>query len=142
MQRLHPAGPTRSSTRNDVKEFIMSVRNTAVILALSAMAAPVALAQTASVFVGGEMGWVDRPVQSSLSRAQVTSEFLAFRSNPTAPDGGQFVGGEAGYIFPQHTYARVNGQWVCTDKIAHNAPPNAIKTDAERRMFLEQYPPA
>jgi hypothetical protein len=97
-------------------------------------------AQAQSVFVGGEMGWVDRPVQSSLTRAAVTKEFQAFRATPVAADGGQFVGGEAGYVFPQHTYARVNGQWVCTDKIAHNPKPDPIKSGAERRAFVQQYP--
>jgi hypothetical protein len=50
------------------------------------------------------------------------------------------VGGEVGFVFPQHTYARVNGEWVCTDKIAHNAKPAAIKSDTERGAFLQQYP--
>ena len=120
----------------------MSVRKTALILALAAMGLSAAHAGTGSTFVGGERGWVDGPVQSTLTREQVGQELQAFRSNPVAPDGGQFVGGEAGYIFPQHTYARVNGQWVCTDKIAHNPKPSLNKTDAERRMFLELYPAA
>jgi hypothetical protein len=79
-------------------------------------------------------------VQSRLTRQQVTSDYLAFRANPVAADGGQFLGGEVGYVFPQHTYAYVNGKWVCTDKIAHNAPPPAIKSPAERAAFQAQYP--
>lgn len=118
----------------------MSVRTSTIVLALAALALPSAFAQTVSVFVGGEQGWVDQPVQSSLTREQVTNEYLAFRANPVAPDGGQFVGGEMGYVFPQHTYARVNGQWVCTDKIAHNPPPAAVKSPAEQRAFQAQYP--
>jgi hypothetical protein len=118
----------------------MSVRKTALVLALATMALPAAFAQTTSVFVGGERGWVDRPVQSTLSRDQVRNEFLQFRSNSVAADGGRFLGGEAGYVFPAHTYARVNGQWVCTDKIAHNPAPEAIKSNAERRAFQQQYP--
>jgi len=120
----------------------MSVPQTALVLALSAMALPAAFAQSATAFVGGERGWVDQPVQSTQSREQVRSAFLAFRANPVAADGGQFVGGEAGYIFPQHTYAYRNGQWVCTDRIAHNPKPSVNWTDAQRRLFLEQYPPA
>jgi len=121
----------------------MSVRNTAVIFAFAALGGlSAAQAGTTSVFVGGEIGFVDRPVPSTLTREAVRKEFLAFRANPVAPDGGQFVGGEAGYIFPQHTYAMVNGQWVHTDKIAHNPKPSLKRTDAERRLFLEQYFPA
>jgi hypothetical protein len=117
----------------------MSVRNIALILAI-AVTGGLSAAQAQSVFVGGELGWVDRPVQSTLTSEAVRQEFLAFRANPVTPDGGQFVGGEAGYIFPQHTYARVNGEWVRTDRIAHNPKPNSIKSVTERRQFVEQYP--
>lgn len=118
----------------------MSVHKATLLLALATMALPAAFAQSNSVFVGGEAGWIDRPVQSTLTRDQVRNEFLQFRSNPVAADGGRFVGGEAGYEFPAHTYARVNGEWMCTDKIAHNPPPAAIKSEAERRAFLQQCP--
>jgi len=118
----------------------MSFRTSTIVLALATLAAPAAFAE--SVFVGGEQGWIDRPVQSRLTRGQVTSEYLAFRNNPVAPDGGQFVGGEMGYVFPAHTYARVNGQWVCTDKIAHNPAPAAIKSPVEQRAYEAQYPAA
>ena len=117
----------------------MSVHNAAIVLALAATAG-LPLAHAEGVFVGGERGWIDRPVQSTLTTQAVQQEFFAFRANPVAPDGGRFVGGEAGYIFPQHTYARVDGKWVCTDKIAHNPAPNAIKSDAERRWFIQNYP--
>lgn len=116
----------------------MSVRTSTVALAFATLVVPTAFAQ--SVFVGGERGWIDQPVQSSLSRQQVTNEYLAFRKNPSAPDGGQFVGGEMGYAFPAHTYARVNGQWVCTDKIAHNPAPPATMSPGERSVFQAQYP--
>jgi hypothetical protein len=120
----------------------MSFRQAAVILASAVLGLSAAHAGTISTFVGGEKGFVDTPVQSTLSREQVRQQLQAFQNNRVAPDGGQFVGGEAGYIFPAHTYARVNGQWVCTDKIAHNPKPSLTKTDAERRLFLEQYPAA
>lgn len=118
----------------------MSVRNTALVLTLATVAMPAAFAQSASVFVGGEAGWVDRPVQSTLTREQVRNEFMQFRGKPVATDGGRYVGGEAGYVFPAHTYARVNGEWVCTDKIAHNPAPPAIKSESERRAYQQQYP--
>lgn len=116
----------------------MSVRHTALVIAFAAMG--ISAAQAQSTFVGGEIGFVDQPVQSTLTRAQVLRELEAFQRNPVAPDGGRYVGGEVGYVFPQHTYARVNGEWVCTDKIAHNRAPDAIKSPTERRAFVEQYP--
>ena len=118
----------------------MSVRNNAFVLAIAAMALPAAFAQTTSTFVGGEAGWVDRPVQSTLTTEQVRRAYEAFRANPVAPDGGRYVGGEAGFIYPQHILALQNGKLVCVDKIAHNPKPDAIKSAAERRQFLEQYP--
>ena len=78
----------------------MSVRRSALVIALAVLAVPAVFAQSASVFVGGE----------------------------------------AGYVIPAHTYARVNGEWVCTDKIAHNLAPDAIKTPAELRAFRQQFP--
>lgn len=118
----------------------MSVRKNLFIVALASLVLPAAFAQSAYQFVGGEAGWVQRPVASSRTREQVSAEYLQFRSNPVARDGGRYVGGEEGYAFPAHTYARVNGQWVCTDKIAHNPPPEAIKTPAERQLFQQDYP--
>lgn len=71
----------------------MSVRTNAIVLALATVAAP-SFAQ--SVFVGGEQGWIDQPVQSRLTREQVTGEYLAFRQNPVAPDGGQIFDAATG----------------------------------------------
>ena len=70
----------------------------------------------------------------------MSNEFLQVRSSLVATDGGRFVGGETRYVFPAHTHARVNGQWVCKDKIAHNPSPGAIKAPGERRAFLQRYP--
>jgi hypothetical protein len=47
----------------------MSVRQIALILALAATGG-MSAAQADSIFVGGEMGWVDRPVQSSAVSAE------------------------------------------------------------------------
>ncbi len=115
----------------------MSIRISTIVLALATIAAP-GFAQ--SVFVGGERGWIDQPMQSGVTRQQVTSEYLALRADPVAADGGTVVGGEMGYLFPAHTYARVNGQWVCTDRIAHNPAPAAVRSGAEQRAFQAQYP--
>jgi hypothetical protein len=118
----------------------MTLRTNAIILAVATIALPAAFAQSAGRFVGGEAGWVDRPVQTSGSSSQVANEFLQFRANPVAADGGRYVGGEEGYAFPAHTYAIKNGQWVCTDKIAHNPKPDAIKSPVEEKLFQRVYP--
>ncbi|MCM2250733.1 MAG: hypothetical protein NDJ19_00085 [Ramlibacter sp.] len=54
----------------------MSVRKTALILALAAMGGWTA-AQAESIFVGGELGWIDRPSQtSSVNADQVRAEAI------------------------------------------------------------------
>lgn len=118
----------------------MSVRKSLVIFALAAAGLSVAQAQSASTWVGGEVGFVDVPVQSTLSREQVRQELLAFRASPVASDGARHVGGEIGYVAERHAYARVDGNWVCIDNIAHNAKPEAIRSEAEERLFLQRYP--
>jgi hypothetical protein len=140
MQSLHPAGPEGGSTRKFPKETIMSVRKSMIIFALVAAGLPVANAQSAMTWVGGEVGFVDGPTQSTLTREQVRQEMLAFRANPIAADGARYVGGEAGYVPEQHAYARVDGQWVCIDNIGHDARPESFPSRADRLQFLNLYP--
>lgn len=113
----------------------MSVRSNLIVLAIATAALPAAFAQSTSVFVGGEAGWLDRPVQSSATPAQ------RFGAAPGADANvGRFVSAEEGYAFPAHMYARQGGQWVCIDRIAHNPAPAAIKSPSEERAFQQQYP--
>ena len=118
----------------------MSVRKSILVLAFAAFGISAAHAQATSTWVGGEAGFVDRPVQSTLSRDEVRQALLSYRANPVAADGARLVGGEVGDVAEQHAFARVDGQWVCIDKIAHNAKPDAVRTAAERRAFRELYP--
>lgn len=104
----------------------MSIRHNVTVLAILTLGLPAAFAQTTAQFTGGEAGWSERPAQTSVTRAQVRSEFLRFRSNPVAPDGSRYVGGEQGYTLPV--------------PIAHNPPPPAIKSAAEQKQFEQQYP--
>jgi hypothetical protein len=118
----------------------MSFRNTVLALALSGAAIPAAFADTGSSWVGGEVGFETHAVQSTRSRTEVQREYLAFRNNPVTSDGGRIVGGEAGYLPPQHSYAFQDGRLVHTDMIAHNTPrPTLSMTAGERRVFQEQY---
>lgn len=64
----------------------MSVRHTALILALAATGG-LSAAQADSIFVGGEMGWIDRPVQSSLSPDAVTAEAIRSHRDGTMLHG-------------------------------------------------------
>ena len=118
----------------------MSVRNSIFILALAAAGLSSAHAQGTSTWVGGEVGFVDGPAQSTLTREQVRQEMLAFRANPVAADGARYVGGEAGYVPEQHAYDRVDGQWVCIDNIGHDAKPASLPSNVDRLQFLKLYP--
>ena len=118
----------------------MLFRKTVFALALAGAAIPAAFADSGSKWVGGELGFESHAVQSTKSRADVQREFQAFRNNPVSADGGRLVGGEAGYLPPQHSYAFQGGSWVHTDRIAHNTPkPSLSMTDAERRTYQELY---
>lgn len=118
----------------------MLFRKTVFALALAGAALPAAFANSGGTWVGGELGLDAHAVQSSTSRADVQKEYQAFRKNPVSADGGTLVGGEAGYIRPQHSYAFQGGKLVHTDRIAHSTPkPSLAMTDAERALFQEQY---
>jgi hypothetical protein len=64
----------------------MSVRKTALILALAATGG-FSAAHADSIFVGGEMGWIDRPVQSSLSAEAVRAEAISSHRDGTMLHG-------------------------------------------------------
>ncbi len=118
----------------------MLFRKTVFALALAGAAVPVAFANSGSTWVGGELGFETHAVQSTNSRANVQKELQAFRKNPVTADGGTLVGGEAGYIRPQHSYAFQGGKLVHTDSIAHNtSKPSLAMTAAERRLYQELY---
>lgn len=118
----------------------MSFRKSVFVLALVSASIPAAFANSGSTWVGGELGFESHPVQSNKSRAVVQKEFEAFRANPVTSDGGTLVGGEAGYVHPQHSYAFQCGKLVHTDTIAHNTPkPSLTMTQVERQLFKEQY---
>lgn len=77
----------------------MSVRHVALGIAISTLGLSAAYAGTASTFVGGEAGFVDQPVASTVTREQVRQEFDAFRRNPVLNGGATvYVGGEQGYV--------------------------------------------
>lgn len=116
----------------------MSVRQSAIVAAIALLGLPAAFAQ--GTFVGGEQGWIERAAPAPLSATQVRNEYLQFQANPVDATGGRHVGGEQGYAFPAHSYALKNGHWVCTDRIAHNPKPAAIRTPAEERQFQQTYP--
>ena len=75
----------------------MSVRINAIAIVLAAATAGgFTAARADSVFVGGEMGWVDRPVQSTLSAEAVRAEAIRSHRDGTmthaeyAPKSEQF----------------------------------------------------
>lgn len=118
----------------------MSVRKSLIIFALAASGVTLAQAQNTSTWVGGEVGFVDGPALSTLSREQVRQDLQAFQAAPMAADGARHVGGEIGFVAEQHAYTRVDGQWVCIDNIAHNAKPASFKSEAEKQLVRQLYP--
>lgn len=74
----------------------MSVRKAALIVAIAA-AGGWSAAQADSIFVGGEMGWIDLPVQSATNSAAVRAEAIRSHRDGTmlhaefAPKSREFV---------------------------------------------------
>ena len=118
----------------------MSFRKTVFALALVSASIPAAFASSGSTFVGGENSFETHAMPGTKTRADVQKELLAFRKNPVAADGGTLVGGELGYIPPQHSYAANGGKLVHADSISHNTSrPSLAMTDTERRLYQELY---
>jgi hypothetical protein len=66
----------------------MSVRVNVLAIVLAATAAGgFTAARADSVFVGGEMGWIDRPVQSTLSAEAVRAEAIKSHRDGTMLHG-------------------------------------------------------
>lgn len=119
----------------------MLFRKTVFTLALAGAAIPAAFANSGSTWVGGELGFQPHAVQSTKSRADVKKETEAFRKNSVTAHDGTLVGGEVGYIPPQHSFGFQGGKLTHTDSIAHNTPkPNLVMTTAERRLSQEMHP--
>lgn len=103
----------------------MLTRKNTIALLLAAVVAPAAFAQSDAVWVGGEIGWTSRPVQSTRTRADVKAELLKFRANPMLSNAATYVGGEVGYVEHRHTYKVQNGVTVHTAPFAATMGMNA-----------------
>ena len=111
----------------------MSFRKTVFALTLVGAAIPAAFATTGITQVGGEKGIESHTMPITKSRADVQKELAEFRKTPVGADGGIFMGGEAGYVAPQHSYAFRGGKLVHVDTMNHNKPkPNVTFTEQER----------
>lgn len=115
------------------------VRNAFLILATTAALTPVAFANN---FVGGEIGYDTPRATSSLTRAQVQSEYHAFRSHPVLWDGTVVIQGELGQV-SSHQGAFMDSKpgphshVLGNSGTAKGAP--AVLSDAERRAQQQQY---
>jgi hypothetical protein len=118
----------------------MLFRKTVFALALVGAALPAAFANSGSTWTGGEQSFEFHAMPSTMSRADVQKELEDFRKNPVTSDGSTLVGGEGGYVGPQHSYAFKGGKLVHTDTLPHNSPkPSLAMTDVERQLFKELY---
>ena len=92
----------------------MSIRKTLIVVAIAASAAPAAFANSGSTWVGGEVGFVNHPVQAR-TRAEVKAELQEFLRN-----GGKLPSGEAGVYVPaahEHTYVFEDARRVHADQL-------------------------
>lgn len=103
----------------------MTTRNLMLALALiGAAAAPLsAMAGADFVSIKGEAGALLQDVPSvGLTRAEKLAQDRALSAAEASKlSGWRYVGGEAGWIFEGHKYARVGQEWACVDGIDHSA---------------------
>lgn len=119
----------------------MTYRKTALAILLAVAGVQGAIAGANVTWVGGEAGFVEHPVNSPRSRAQVTQEYLAFRDHPVSFDGTVLLRGEAGYVSAgPAVFSDVHGSHTHVLGNAGAAKPEpAAMTDAEKRAYREQY---
>lgn len=118
----------------------MSIKKTAIALAISAIIAPAAFADNGWTWIGGEAVWQAHAMSGTRSRAEVLRELEAFRKDPVATDGWRHVGGEIGDLPPQHAIKLENGRWVHADKFDHDTPkPGLSMSPAERQRHQQLY---
>ena len=121
---------------------MFSLKQIAIAVATSALAAPAAFATSGVTPVNNERGFTTHAMPASgLTRDQVRAELDAFKRNPVAADGARFVGGETGWELQGHRLEWRNGALVHADNIDHNAPrASARVTSQSRAEFKKLYP--
>lgn len=101
----------------------MTTRNLMLALALvGAATAPLsAMAGAEFVYNKGEPGVLLQDVPSNgLTRAEKLAQDRAQSAAEAAQRSGwRFVGGEVGWTYEGHQFARVGQEWVCVDGIDH-----------------------
>ena len=120
----------------------MNMRKSILAIAFTATAIPAAFAGN---FVGGELGYESHPVNSALTRQQVTNEYLAFRKHPVQADGTVMLQGELGQVAalegafadrtPAGPHTHIMGN---SGRSAVLAAPTPL-SEAEQRAMREQY---
>lgn len=89
-----------------------------------------------------EAGYTTHAVpDSGVTRAEVRDELQQFRNDPVGADGARFVGGDIGWVYEQHGYARSGGHWVHADRIDHRTPAASRSVTPDTRLdFRQNYP--
>ncbi len=100
----------------------MKARNILLsIAAASSLALPMLASAQVFVPVYGEAGFIinGNPTPSMTREQKQAQDRADAKAEAQRGDGFRYVGGEAGWVFVGHEYARVNGEWVCVDGIDH-----------------------
>jgi len=122
------------------KGFQMTIRKLAIATLLAGASVTAAFASQPLHWVGGEIGFVEHNTPSTVTREQVMQDYQLSRQSKFDSSGGMQLGGDGGYVGPQHSYAVGGGKIRHTDKIAHNTvKPDYQHSAAEHAYFSKTY---
>jgi hypothetical protein len=100
----------------------MKARNLLLsIIAAGSIALPALTSAQVFIPVSGEAGFIINvnPTPGMTREQKRAQDRADAQAEAKRADGFRYVGGEAGWAFVGHEYARVNGEWVCVDGIDH-----------------------
>ena len=118
----------------------MKIRNLTFVAILAGASVTTAFAAQSLHFVGGEIGFVEHPISSNLTRKEVQQELQLARQNKIDSTATVPLSGNRSYISPSHSYAITGEGLRHTDKISHNSvKPDYLQSAAEIKYSDEIY---
>lgn len=73
------------------------------------------------------------------SRAEVAAELQRWQANPVSADGWAWVGGEIGWVQPNHQLGIRNGKIVHLDTLSHSERAPQLPSAEERIRIQSEY---
>jgi hypothetical protein len=118
----------------------MNIRNLAIATLFASASATSVFASQSLHWVGGEIGFIEHNIPSTVTRANVMQDYQLSLQSKVDGSGGIQLGGDAGYLEPRHFYTVADGKLRHTDSISHKtAKPEYQHSATEHVVFSETY---